>query len=377
MNESPALPRSSHGRDAHATHDADATPIPTPDRVYGAHWYKYDPDKIAPLRKLRWHKPVLASLLNWAWIFLIVRVFLALPHHWFYYPIAAFLIAGRAGVFLQLAHEASHGLIFSNQKLNDWWGSWFGCYPVGLDLEGYKQPHMRHHACVNEHCDPISDTEKYRAENLVRPRLWFLFLKDALGITALFVRLKYAQPQANRAAADPLDDEEYFADLRPVRSATKWDGFRKLASLCLMQGIILAALFRGNVVHYLLLWLLPLMTAHMVLMRVRGIAEHALGYQLGLTDLDHKSWGKFYTRSFGTPARHYGFVPFVWLERILIGSLNIYYHHEHHLFPKIPYYNLKHLHPLLCDQVAQINPYVYAPGYFGSIFFTMNHPAGK
>ena len=32
-------------------------------------------------------------------------------------------------------------------------------------------------------------------------------------------------------------------------------------------------------------------------------------------------------------------------EKLLIGSFSVNYHHEHHLNPKIPYYNLNiHLH---------------------------------
>jgi fatty acid desaturase len=343
--------------------------ILVPDRIYGAHWYKVDSDELARLRKLSWYRPVLSSLFNWVAIFVIVRLFLYLPHHWYFYPVVAFLIAGRAGVFLQLAHEASHGLIADSPRFNEWWGRWFACYPIGLDLEGFKTPHMRHHACANEHCDPMTDTEKYGPDRVVRPRLWYLFLRDALGITALTQRLRYARPEINRGNDEVSGDDEYFEEVRPARPKSKVDGIRVLASLCLMQAIILVALFRLNPLHYVLLWLVPLMTAHMLLMRVRGIAEHALGHQLGIRDMDHKSLGKFHTRSFGTPARKYAFVPFVWIERLLISTLNVNYHHEHHLFPKVPYYNLKRVHQMVHAQVMERNPYVYVRGYFACLFF--------
>jgi len=107
-------------------------------------------------------------------------------------------------------------------------------------------------------------------------------------------------------------------------------------------------LFKFNPLHYLFLWLIPLMTAHMFLMRVRGIAEHGLGIQLGVKNLAEKTRGIFYTRSFGTPVNRYPFPFLLWLERFLIGSLNVYYHHEHHLYPKVPYYNLR---PKLSEKV--------------------------
>ena len=106
----------------------------------------------------------------------------------------------------------------------------------------------------------------------------------------------------------------------------------------------------------------------MVLMRVRGIAEHGLGIQLGIKDLKDKTKGLFYTRSFGTSMNQYSFKPWVWLERFLIGSLNVFYHHEHHLYPKIPYYNLHRIHELVREKVAERNPNVYAQGYFACLF---------
>ncbi len=139
-----------------------------------------------------------------------------------------------------------------------------------------------------------------------------------------------------------------------------------------MQLVILSALFNFNVVHYILLWLMPLITAHMFLMRIRGIAEHGLGIQMGMTNLEEKTRGTYFTRSFGTPVNHYK-IPFLnTLERILIGSLKVYYHHEHHLFPKVPYYNLAKVNKLISSQMKQNNPYIFAKGYFDCLFFNLN-----
>jgi len=100
-------------------------------------------------------------------------------------------------------------------------------------------------------------------------------------------------------------------------------------------------------------------------MRIRGIAEHGLNKQLAVT-LGTPEEGNLYTRSFGTPKKRYSFTPLVVMERALIGSLNVYYHHEHHLFPKVPFYNLPKLHSLVADKVSARNPDVYAAGYFSA-----------
>lgn len=342
--------------------------------LYGPHCYMIPPQKLAELRELQPWRPVVAAALAWLCIFALVKGFLYFPEAIYLYPLVVLLIAGRAGVFLQLAHEAGHGLI-ARGKFNDWFGKWIATYPIGLDLKGYREPHLRHHACVNQKCDPLSDSEKYRITDVRNPRLWLLFLKDALGLTALTIRFQYEQPVANKYKddiKDYLETREGYVAYQAASGNTLWLSFKKYASIALMQTIILGALFSFNVVHYLLLWIVPLITAHMVLMRIRGIAEHGLGLQRH-EDVEKKTKGMFYTRSFGTPMNRYWFTPLLWLERALIGSLDVYYHHEHHLYPKVPYYNLHKVHALVAEQVHKNNPEVYAPGYFVCLFYNLRH----
>ncbi len=345
---------------------------------YNSQWYTVDRETLARLKVLTPYKPVLASLFAWFWIFVIVRTFLHYPGLFYFYPLILFFIAGRAGVFLQLAHEAAHGLI-SKGKFNDWFGNWVTCYPIGLDLKGYGDPHLRHHACTNKVCDPLSDSEKYKVCDIRRPRLWLLFLKDILGITAVTIRLRYDQPLANRDKKDIEDyvEHEEGSVAYRVSPGSLFQTLKKYLSIALVQLLILGALFRFNIFHYILLWFVPLVTAHMFLMRIRGIAEHGLGIQLEAEDLDQRNRGTFFTRSFGTPLRHYH-IPFLnLLERWLIGSLNVYYHHEHHLYPKVPYYNLPKVHALISQQMKAYNPHIFARGYFDCLFFNLRRPAAS
>ena len=342
------------------------------DLYYGPQWYDLDKQTLAGLKELQPHKPVLAALAAWLWIFVIVKAYLRLDLVWLY-PVAVFLIAGRAGVFLQLAHEAAHGLV-ARGRFNDWFGDWVACYPLGLDLKGYQEPHIRHHACTNQPCDPMSDREKYKLCDVRQPKLWLLFLKDLLGITAVSIRFLYDQPEANQYKEDEaegLEAEEGYEQFRDKKSFGS--PVRKYLSIAFVQSLILGALFDFNLLHYLLLWAVPLVTAHMFLMRVRGIAEHGLGVQLHVPNLEKKTRGIFFTRSFGTPMSRYRFPLLNLVEQWLIGSLNIYYHHEHHLFPKIPYYNLPKVHRLVAEQERANNPYVFAKGYFDCLLFSLRN----
>ncbi len=342
--------------------------------LYGPRLYQIDKKTIEELKILKPHRPFISAISAWLSIFLLVKVFLWFPSLKLFYPVFAFLIAGRAGVFLQLVHEAAHGLV-SKGKFNNWFGNWMAAYPIGLDLQGYQEGHIRHHVCTNQKCDPVSDSEKYRVCDVKNPMLWLLFLKDIFGITALSVRFMYEQPSANlkhREIVESSDYEESSAQLQVLPKSSWKKMVKKYVSISLVQLLILCFLFNFNVIQYLFLWLIPLMTAHMVLMRVRGIAEHGLGIQLGVKNLEEKTQGSFYTRSFGTPVNQYSFPLFVWLERFLIGSLDVYYHHEHHLYPKVPYYNLHKIHQLISEKIKISNPNVYAKGYFACLFFNIS-----
>ncbi len=320
--------------------------------MYHVSQLELDQVAVRECHRLQLRRSILAVVLTW--VLIAILVFFAshfVPTQifwWFYVPIA-FLIAGRQGALLQLVHEGSHRLLAPSKAVNDRIGKWLCALPVGVNYEGYASGHVMHHAHTGTDLDPPADTEKYRNVDVGDWRLYALFLKDLVGITALSVFLSYI------TSGRPKNNE----------SGSPFSGVVKLAQLILVQGVLLAVLFQFNVVNYVLLWLVPAACFHMLLMRIRGIAEHGLNKQLSL-HLESPEEGNFYTRSFGTPKNRYRLFPLVWVERALIGSLNVYYHHEHHLFPKVPFYNLPKLHSLVADQVSDRNPDVYAAGYFSA-----------
>ena len=110
------------------------------------------------------------------------------------------------------------------------------------------------------------------------------------------------------------------------------------------------------------------MGPHMFLMRIRGIAEHGLSKQLGKKVFSAKE-GQYYTRSFLTSKNSYKNPFLTFLEKALIGSFSVYYHHEHHMNTRIPYYNLKKYHELIFEEVNKNtekfkNFPLYEKGYF-------------
>ena len=293
---------------------------------------------------------------SWAQIILLLfslRYLLPEEYFWPFYVPFIFLIAGRMGALLQLLHEAAHSMLSKSKKVNDFVGRWFCALPVGVNFEGYVTGHLRHHAYTGTENEPETDYEKYRISDTRSPKLYLLLMKDLMGLTALFVFFSYTKGKDNRVRKE-------------VSSKLNW------LNLCLnmfklgaTQMIILAVIFQFQVFDYILLWIIPAVSPHMFLMRIRGIAEHGLSKQIGV-ETSRTSEGMFYTRSLLTSQSEYRYQIFNWIERILIGSLAVNYHHEHHLFPKVPFYNLTRLHKYISSQVVQKNPSVYASGYFAA-----------
>ena len=278
------------------------------------------------------------------------------------YPFAAFLIAGRQGAFLQLVHEASHNRISKNKKINNFFGSWLTSYLVGINLKGYTSGHLSHHANTSTELEPKSDSEKYRLVDFSNPKIYLLFLKDILGLTALQIFFDYGN--------NNLEKREKKNNLR--------EKITFFISLIFIQLVILS-IFKFNLFNYFLFWLYPAMGPHMFLMRIRGIAEHGLSKQLGKKVLSAQE-GQYYTRSFLTSKNYYQNPFYIILEKAMIGSFSVYYHHEHHMNTRIPYYNLKKFHELIFKEVNKntenFNNFpLYEKGYFSAAFKTQLVPS--
>lgn len=313
---------------------------------YSGHSYALPKEflrQVTHVRPYRGAFDILGVWLQVAFFWWVGQTYWNAPGFWWVYPVLAFLIAGRLGAFLQLIHEASHYSLFAHRTWNNRAAKWFCALPIGVFFEGYASGHRRHHAYTNTSRDPLSDREKYRVTDFRDPKLYLLFLKDIVGWTALSIFFSYKET------------EEAPTENEPSK-------VKALPELCLVQLFILMLCFKGNVLQYVFLWIFPAISPHMVLMRVRGIAEHGLSQQLG-KHLHVPSEGTFYTRSFLTPQNTYRFAPAVWLEKYLIGSFSVHYHHEHHLFPNVPFYHLKEVHERIAARVAAQNPDVYASGY--------------
>ena len=271
--------------------------------------------------------------------------------YYFYIP-CIFLIAGRQGAFVQLVHEASHFLISKNNKFNDFFGNYLCAYPIGVNFKGFRSGHNKHHVNTATPDDSPTDLDKYKIVDPNKLDLYKLFLKDLIGISALEVFFSYGKNKTEKGNSEKKSKIEFYFTL---------------TKLSLVQLFILS-LFGFNLINYILFWIIPLIGPHMFLMRIRGLAEHGQSNQLGCK-VETNSAGTYYTRSFLTKVNSYKSKILVFFEKILIGSFNVHYHHEHHIFPNVPWYNLPELSNLTSSNIIKHNnSKTYSKGYFSAAF---------
>ncbi len=231
--------------------------------------------------------------------------------------IAMVLIGSRQQALLVLMHEAAHGNLFKNKFLNKWCSQVFCAYPVLGDMKLYQNYHAKHHAWTQTEKDPDLLLTKHYPVSLTS--MLRKFARDISGVTGV------------RQIRDRLVDLLDNPDVSTVDKVNNlWRNIGGGVSINFMCFCVF--LVSGLGWAYFWLWLVPLLTWHQVVLRVRNIAEHAL-----LTENSKNVFRQART----TIASG--------LERILIAPYWVNYHLEHHLFPTAPCYNLPQVRAFLIE----------------------------
>jgi fatty acid desaturase len=237
------------------------------------------------------------------------------------YLCAVVFIGARQHALLVLGHDASHFTLFKKKWRNDWVADLALYWPVFLSVGVFRYFHQDHHRYLGTEKDKNRElwrTHTYEgtlAENWqfpkTMPALVLLLLKKLAfvegvvwivsGIAAMFVRPEYRKKSWLYAAA---------------RSG--------------YYGCVAVLVWRLHLaVDVLLYWIIPYCTWQIMIQYIRIICEHS-------------------AIPCSTPPYHLTrtTIPSLW-ERVLIIPRNIGYHHEHHWFPSVPFYNLPKLHAVL------------------------------
>ncbi len=220
-----------------------------------------------------------------------------------------YLLAGASlhGVSL-FTHEAVHGLLHPNKKLNQLLGS-LAAWPVLQTCSAYRVLHLKHHACLGA----VGDPDHYRNYNHRKKGVFILHWgRLLLGYPAYLVAIP-------------------FLALRQGNVHER----RDICAELFCFSLVLVGLFSLNppvlwVVHG---WLLPMCFIHFMV-NIRGMSQHTL--------LEHVESQVMGTRTIITTP----------LVRFFMCNEN--FHLEHHIHPEIPWYHLDEAHRLLLPQLEEV-----------------------
>ena len=232
----------------------------------------------------------------------------------FTFVAAVIVIGGRQLGLGILMHDAAHGALMRTRWLNEFVGSWLCAYPVLGNMLTYRHYHLVHHRRTQQPDDPDLGL------SAPFPITWASFkrkmIRDITGQTGLKQR-KVQFLNALGEKGMPLSE----------RLKTYWKrlGRQTIANLVIL-GLMTAF---GKPHYYLMFWALPNITWHMVITRIRNIAEHAVVP-------DNNDVMKNARTTYAS-----------WWERMLVAPYWVNYHVDHHLLFYVPCYNLPKLHKLL------------------------------
>jgi fatty acid desaturase len=268
-----------------------------------------DPVTLKGLSKVRPWRGILQVALEWVGV---AAGILLCETYWhpLLYIAAVIWIGSRQGALAVMMHEAVHYRLLPNRKWNDWLGEVFTAWPILLTVHVYRQNHWAHHRHVNKPDDPDWQRKQGKEE--------FEFPKS--GLHMIFITLKYWLG---------FYAIKVFADINQVVEIPPRLKYLRLSFYAL---VLVASIVFHFWLGILIYWIVPLFTYFMWIVYVRGVAEHFGGIE------DHDDLlGK---------TRH---MEANFFERLFITPNYIHVHIAHHLYPSVPFYNLRELQRRLME----------------------------
>jgi fatty acid desaturase len=248
------------------------------------------------------------------WGLIAATIFLCERYwHPMLYVFAVAFIGSRQHALLVLMHDGVHYRLFRNRPLNDWVSEVILAWPHLVTARQYRKNHFGHHKFLNTPHDP--DLIRRKGDPAwVFPQatsaMAKMLLRDATGLNAPAM-LKLAAAVAK-------------ADSVPAWFLAARYGF--------YASVLAIVIYLGAFTGFMLLWIVPMFTWLVLIMRLRSIAEH---------------------HAIDRPRSEYGLTrttEATLLERIFVAPKNVNFHIEHHFFPSVPFYRLPELHRILMSK---------------------------
>jgi len=228
-------------------------------------------------------------------------------------PLAVVIIGARQLGLAILQHDAAHGALHPDPRINEWVGEWL----CGGGVAPYRAYHLQHHKFAQQAEDP--DLVLSAPFPITRASLARKVARDLTGQTWFKQRFgRLTTKLTRRAAGEPVVP----ILLDEVRRQRRW---------LIFNGLAIAAFSAAGVWWgWFALWLLPRATWFQLVTRFRNIAEHAL-----------------VAKDEPDPLRHARTTHANIIERAFIAPYYVNYHCEHHMFMHVPCWNLPRVSRLL------------------------------
>jgi fatty acid desaturase len=306
-------------------------------------------------------------------------------------PFAILLVGGRQLGLSILMHEAAHGLLHPDRKINNFVGEWFGGAATGSDLQAYRAYHLTHHRFTQQEEDPdlslsapFPTTRASMKRKIIRDLTGQTFFKQRSSQFAkAWVGVKHMLTPFVLSLSKDRDARRSYFDKLSTNGNSKRDtsAGRILnnssragigAEPATIDGAIITAKTVGRflLVHLLvlivslatlgiipfLIWIVALATSFQLILRIRNIAEHACTTTGGDDPFSHART---------TYASRW--------ERISLAPYWVNYHSEHHLFMGVPCYHLAKANALLIEK--GYGPRMTLARNYGEVMRLVTQPA--
>lgn len=258
-------------------------------------------------RRSSWRGLVLVAC-AWGLILAAAAMFIVWPNP-LTYVLAVVLIGARQLGLAILMHDAAHGALHPNQKVNDWVGEWLCAAPAGTRLHAYRDYHLKHHRYTEQPEDP--DLVLSAPFPITRASLWRKVVRDLSGQT--FFKQRGMQ---------------FFGRRETGQFVNPGTAHILIANAVLFAGAAVVGYWWA----YPALWLVPMATWLPLITRIRNIAEHAC------------------VKTVEDPFSHARTTLANVFERLFVAPFWVHYHAEHHVFMHVPCYRLERMHAMLVDK---------------------------
>jgi fatty acid desaturase len=230
--------------------------------------------------------------------------------------LAVIVVGARQLGLAILMHEAAHGGLSVNQRVNDWVGQWLCAAPIGASLVRYRPYHLTHHRNTQQADDPdlgLAAHFPITPESFRRKAL-----RDLTGQTFYKQRIAPLVRAAGRAVSPSavLGGQDSARDYLLANAA-----------------VFIVFLLAGQGWAFWTIWMLAQATWLPFITRVRNIAEHAVA-----------------TPDASDPWKLARTTRASWWEKALVAPYQVHFHAEHHLWMHIPFYRLLLAHRMLTQK---------------------------